>query len=153
VNAIKLFLGSDHAGYALKERLKQQLTEAGHAVEDLGVFSEARADYPDQAKAVAEQVASHPATRGLLVCGSGIGMAIAANKIAGIRAAVACGEETARLSRAHNDANILCLGARTTAPELAWSALKMFLATPFEGGRHADRVAKIGEMEKRGVRG
>ncbi len=126
-----------------------QLTEAGRAVEDLGVFSEARADYPDQARAVAEQVAAHPGSRGLLVCGSGTGMAIAANKIAGIRAAVACDEEVARLSRAHNDANILCLGARTTAPETAARALKIFLATAFEGGRHADRVAKIGALERK----
>ncbi len=150
MSATKIFIGADHAGFALKEQLKKQLIAAGGPVEDLGVFSEARADYPDQARAVAEKVAANPGSRGLLVCGSGTGMAIAANKLAGIRAAVACDEEVARLSRAHNDANILCLGARTTAPVTAARALKIFLATEFEGGRHADRVAKISELEKRG---
>ena len=145
----KIFIGADHAGFALKEQLKQQLVGAGHPIDDLGVFSEARADYPDQAKAVADKVAAIPGSRGLLVCGSGIGMAIAANKINGIRAAVACTEEEARLSRAHNDANILCLGARTTAPDIATRALTVFLATEFEGGRHADRVAKISALEKK----
>jgi ribose 5-phosphate isomerase B len=144
-----IFIGADHAGFALKEQLKKQLAQAGVPLEDLGVFSEARADYPDQARAVAEKVAANPGSRGLLVCGSGTGMAIAANKIAGIRAAVACDEEVARLSRAHNDANILCLGARTTDTKAAGRSLAVFLETEFEGGRHADRVAKIGALEKK----
>ncbi len=145
---MKIFAGADHAGYRLKEFLVAKLAAAGHAVEDLGVHDETRADYPDYAAAVARKVAAEPGGRGLLVCGSGIGMAIAANKIPGARAAVIHDGETARLSRRHNDANIAAIGARLTAEAAAWAALREFLAAEFEGGRHAARVEKIGALEK-----
>ena len=145
---IRVFLGADHAGFQMKEALKAQLLAAGHRVEDLGCHSEERVDYPDYAAAVGRAVTADPGSFGVLVCGSGIGISIAANKIPGVRAALAHDETTARLSREHNDANILCLGARTTGGETASAALTVFLATPFAGGRHAGRVEKIGRLEQ-----
>lgn len=141
---MKLPLGSDHAGLDLKNALRQALEAEGHEVIDLGTYGTESVDYPDFAQAVCAKLAAGEAERGVLVCGTGIGMAMAANRHAGIRAAVLHDSTEARLTRAHNDANIACFGARTTGPETALDALRTFLATPFEGGRHARRVAKIG---------
>jgi ribose 5-phosphate isomerase B len=144
---MKIALASDHAGYAEKERLKPLLRDLGLEVEDLGTTSEASVDYPDFARKVAEEVAQGRVDQGLLVCGSGTGMAITANKVAGVRAAVAWSEETARLARQHNDANILAIGARTTPPENIPKIVKAWFSTAFEGGRHADRIEKINRIE------
>lgn len=140
---MKIALASDHAGFVEKERLKPLLQNLGVDFEDLGTTSEDSVDYPDYARKVAERVASGKADQGLLVCGSGAGMAIAANKVPGIRAAVAWSEETARLARQHNDANVLAIGARTTPAESIPQIVKAWLETTFQGGRHAARVAKI----------
>jgi ribose 5-phosphate isomerase B len=145
---MKVALASDHAGYAEKERLKPLLEELGLDVEDLGAVSEESVDYPDYAGKVAEMVARGRVEQGVLVCGSGTGMAIAANKVAGVRAAVAWSEETARLARRHNDANVLALGARTTPPEEIPKIVRAWFTTNFDGGRHAERVEKIRRMEK-----
>ncbi len=138
-------IGADHAGFSLKEQLKAWLAAGGHRVIDHGTHSTDSVDYPDYAAAVADAVRAGGAERGVLVCGSGIGMAMAANKVAGVRAAVAGDTEVARLSRQHNDANVLALGARLTAPAQA-----LEVATPFEGGRHARRVDKLAQLD--GVR-
>src|SRR6266550_708186 len=142
---MKIALASDHAGYAEKERLKPLLLELGLEVDDLGTLSEESVDYPDYARKVADEVAQGRADQGVLVCGSGTGMAITANKVPGVRAAVAWSEETARLARQHNDANVLALGARTTPPGEITSIVRIWFSTPFEGGRHAARVQKISE--------
>lgn len=136
-------LASDHAGLSLKLALKAALEAEGHAVTDLGTHGPESVDYPDYAAKVAEAVASGQAPLGILVCGSGIGMAIAANRHPGIRAAVLHDSTEARLTRGHNDANIACFGARTIGVETALDALRAFLATPFEGGRHQRRVDKL----------
>jgi ribose 5-phosphate isomerase B len=136
-------LASDHAGLPLKLALKAALEAEGHAVTDLGAHSTDSVDYPDYAAKVAHAVASGAAPFGILVCGTGIGMAIAANRHPGIRAAVLHDSTEARLTRAHNDANIACLGARTIGLETALDAIRTFLATPFEGGRHQRRVDKL----------
>lgn len=138
-----LLIAADHAGFVLKERLKTALDRLGVAYEDLGVHSEERVGYAALARKVAEPVGRGDAERGLLVCGSGQGMAMAANRVRGVRAALVWDEETARLSRAHNDANVLSLGGRVTDPELAERILEAWLRTPFDGGRHAPRVADI----------
>jgi RpiB/LacA/LacB family sugar-phosphate isomerase len=138
-----LAIGADHAGYELKELLKQYLQEKGLAVSDVGTHSAEAADYPDYARAVAWKVALKEADAGLLVCSSGIGMSIAADKVPGIRAAAPSNEEMARLVRSHNDANILCLGAKFISPDLARKMVDAFLETPFEGGRHERRVCKL----------
>ncbi|HEY7784473.1 MAG TPA: ribose 5-phosphate isomerase B [Pyrinomonadaceae bacterium] len=146
---MKIAIASDHAGYAGKEKLKLLLNELGIAFEDLGTVSEESVDYPDYAARVAKEVARGGADQGLLVCGSGTGMAIAANKVPGVRAAVAWNEESARLARQHNDANVLSIGARLTPePELA-KIVRTFFTTRFDGGRHAKRVEKIMELEKK----
>lgn len=145
---MRIALASDHAGYAEKERLKTVLTELGVDFDDLGPASADSVDYPDYARKVAEQVAQGRAEQGLLVCGSGTGMAITANKVHGVRAAVAWSEETARLARQHNDANVLALGARTTPPAEIPKIVRAWFGTDFEGGRHAARVAKICEVER-----
>ena len=145
---MRIALASDHAGYAEKERLKTVLTDLGVEFDDLGTASEASVDYPDYARKVAEQVAQGHVEQGLLVCGSGTGMAITANKVPGVRAAVAWSEETARLARQHNDANVLAIGARTTPPDDIPKIVAAWFSTEFEGGRHADRVAKISEVEQ-----
>jgi ribose 5-phosphate isomerase B len=140
---MKIALASDHAGFAEKERLKPLLADLGLQFEDLGTGSEASVDYPDYARKVAEEVAAGRVDQGLLVCGSGTGMAITANKIQGVRAAVAWSEETARLARQHNDANVLAIGARTTPSEQIPAIVRAWFGSNFEGGRHAERVAKI----------
>ena len=145
---MRIALASDHAGYAEKERLKALLSDLGVEFEDLGTMSEESVDYPDYARAVAEQVADGRAEQGLLVCGSGTGMAITANKVPGVRAAVAWSEETARLARQHNDANVLAIGARTTPPDDIPRIVRAWFSTEFEGGRHAARVEKISAVER-----
>jgi len=142
-------LGADHAGFLLKEALKAWLLRGGHCVMDVGTHSTESVDYPDFAAAVGEALTAHQAERGILVCGSGIGMAIAANKLAGVRAAQ-CGDvDSARLCRQHNDANVLTLGARTTPADVACAIVDAWLGTPFEGGRHARRVDKLTALERR----
>lgn len=138
-----IVLASDHAGLELKRHLAERLAARGEAVEDLGVHGPASADYPDQAHAVAVAVAAGRAERGILVCGTGIGMSIAANRHPGVRAAHCHDAYTAEMARRHNDANVLCLGARVTGTGVAEQLVDLFLATPFEGGRHARRVGKI----------
>jgi len=145
---MKIAAGADHAGYDAKEHLKRWLTERGHEVEDLGTHGSSSVDYPDFAGRVGRAVAAGTAELGLLICGSGIGMSIAANKVPGIRAAVVSDEKTAALSRQHNDANVFCAGSRTTPVVKIAESLKVFLQTPFEGGRHVNRVNKIAAIEK-----
>ena len=146
---MRIALASDHAGYGEKERLKELLSDLGVEFYDLGTVSEDSVDYPDYAQKVAEQVADGRVEQGLLVCGSGTGMAITANKVPGVRAAVAWSEETARLARQHNDANVLAIGARTTPPGDIPKIVRAWFATDFEGGRHAARVEKICDVERR----
>jgi ribose 5-phosphate isomerase B len=136
-------IGSDHAGYQLKERIKKRLRELGFDVEDVGTDSEESTDYPDFAKKVASVVSSGEVKRGVLMCGTGLGMAYAANRYDAVRAAVAWNPEIARLSRTHNDANVLVLPARFVGDEEALEILDAWLKAEFEGGRHARRVAKI----------
>jgi len=145
---MKIALASDHAGFTEKERLKPLLSEIGIEFEDFGTSSEESVDYPDYAQKVAEQVAAGRVEQGLLVCGSGIGMAISANKVNGVRAALAWSEETARLARRHNDANVLAIGARTTPEGDIPKIVRAWFATAFEGGRHAARVEKISQVER-----
>ena len=145
---MRIALASDHAGYAEKERLKGVLADLGIEFDDLGTLSEDSVDYPDYARKVAEQVAEGHVEQGLLVCGSGTGMAITANKVPGVRAAVAWSEEIARLARQHNNANVLAIGARTTPPDEIPKIVRAWFATQFEGGRHAARVEKICEVER-----
>ena len=140
-----LAIASDHAGFRLKESLIDVLQEEAYGILDCGCFSESSVDYPDLAKKVAEAIIGGRGVRyGLLICGTGIGMAMAANKYPGIRAAVCHDEYTAQMSRAHNDANVLALGARVLDEGLAKKVLTVWLSTPFEGGRHQRRVEKIG---------
>ena len=136
-------VASDHAGFDLKEILKQDLQAAGYEVLDLGTNSTASVDYPDFGKAMGEAIASGKAEKGVLVCGSGIGISIAANRKPAVRAVQAHDATSARLSREHNDANVVAFGQRMTGIEVAREALKVFLQTAFEGGRHAGRVAKL----------
>jgi ribose 5-phosphate isomerase B len=145
---MKIALGADHAGFALKQQLRDALQERGHEVVDLGTGSPESTDYPDYAAAVATCVAAGAAERGVLVCSTGVGMSIAANKIAGIRAALAVNEDEVRLTRAHNDVNVLTLGARYTDLNTACSLIDTFLSTGFDGGRHARRIAKIASLEQ-----
>jgi ribose 5-phosphate isomerase B len=136
-------VASDHAGFDLKEILKRDLQEAGHDVLDLGTNSTASVDYPDFGHAMADAIASGRAGRGVVVCGTGLGISIAVNRHPKCRAALAHDVTSARLGREHNDANVVAFGARLIGTEVAREALKVFLKTPFEGGRHAGRVAKL----------
>ncbi|NOZ09345.1 MAG: ribose 5-phosphate isomerase B [FCB group bacterium] len=136
-------VGCDHAGFILKKMVSEQLQAAGYIVMDLGTDSTVSVDYPDYAHAVAKAVSSGKAEKGIAICGSGIGMSIAANKVRGIRAALCATTEQAKLSRAHNDANVLALGARLTSPEDIRAIIEVWLNTPFEGGRHQRRIDKI----------
>ncbi|KIE50539.1 MAG: ribose 5-phosphate isomerase B [Acidimicrobiaceae bacterium] len=142
----KIATGCDHGGLTLKNKLIEYLEELGYEVEDFGTTTHDRVDYPDYGAAVGRAVASGRANLGLLVCGSGIGIGIAANKISGVRAATVHDVTSAHLAREHNDANIICLGERLIGEEIAKEALSAFLASVFEGGRHADRVAKINAL-------
>ena len=145
---MKIAIGSDHAGFADKEKIKHQLDELRVEYEDVGTTSTDSVDYPIYAKKVAEKVATGEAEYGILVCGSGNGMQIAANKIHGVRAALAWNEETARLARQHNDANVLSVPARMISPEEVSKIIKSWLDAEFEGGRHKRRVEEISELEK-----
>jgi ribose 5-phosphate isomerase B len=137
-------IASDHAGYEMKTALKEEISSLGYGVLDLGTDGPDSVDYPDFAHALAEAIIKGLAERGVLVCGSGIGVSITANRHPGIRASLCHNVETARLSRQHNDANVLALGGRIVGIEVARDCLKTFLETEFEGGRHAPRVAKMG---------
>jgi len=139
----KIAIGSDHAGFSYKEAIKDHLTQAGFEVNDLGTFTDASCDYPDYAHAVASAVEAGVSLFGILVCGSANGVAITANKHAGIRAAICWEKEIAILARAHNDANIICVPARFIPVDAALELVDVFLATEFEGGRHATRVGKM----------
>jgi ribose 5-phosphate isomerase B len=141
--AERIPIASDHAGYELKAKLATVLAELGYEVEDLGTSSPASTDYPDYAHPVAERVARGDAARGVLLCGTGLGMSYAANRHRGVRAAVAWAPDIAKLAREHNDANVLVLPARFVSDEDGIAILKAWLATPFEGGRHQRRVDKI----------
>jgi ribose 5-phosphate isomerase B len=143
---MKIALASDHGGWRLKNELRDRLQAAGHEVVDLG-GSEERSDYPEFGAAVGKSVVEGRAERGVLVCGSGIGVCIAANKVPGVRAANVNETTSARLFREHNDGNVLCLGERLVGPELAWEIVQTFLATDHMGGRHAERVAMIRQIE------
>jgi ribose 5-phosphate isomerase B len=140
-------LGADHGGVDLKNRLAAVLIEGGHQVLDFGTDGHASVDYPDFAKAVCEAITGTQADLGILVCGTGIGMSIAANRYPGIRAGLVHDVTTARLTRAHNDANVLALGARIIGEEVALDILGAFLSTPYEGGRHDRRLAKLTPMK------
>jgi ribose 5-phosphate isomerase B len=141
-------LGADHAGFELKDALKRVLDELGVMYQDFGTTSAASVDYPDFAEAVARGVAEQRFDRGILVCGSGIGMSIAANKVAGVRAAVVSEVEAAKLSRQHNDANVVAIGSRLTPADRAAEIVRAFLTTAFDGGRHERRVDKIARIER-----
>lgn len=141
-------LGSDHGGYQLKEEIKGHLTAVGMEFRDFGTLDGASCDYPDIAEAVAKAVASGEYDRGLLFCGTGIGISIAANKVKGIRAACCSDCFSAKYTRLHNDANILCLGGRVVGPGLATEMVDLFLETKFEGGRHEGRIDKIRKIEE-----
>ena len=145
----KIAIGSDHAGFESKEKAKIELSGLGVEVVDKGTDSLESVDYPDFGAAVARAVASGEVERGVLICGSGIGISIAANKVAGARAALCWNEETARLARQHNDANVLCFGGRFVTPDLAARMVRVFLETDFAGGRHAERVAKLSALDER----
>lgn len=145
---MKIALAADHAGYEEKENIKKTLDEIGVEYTDMGTNSPDSVDYPDYARKVGEAVARGEFDQGLLVCGSGTGMAISANKVKGIRAAVAWNEETASLARRHNNANVLAIGARTTPAGTIPAVVKAWFSADFEGGRHANRVDKISQIER-----
>jgi ribose 5-phosphate isomerase B len=154
---MKIVVGSDHRGYEVKRRIVPLLQQLGHQVEDVGPASKDSVDYPDFAILVASAVSDGRAERGILICGSGIGMCIAANKVKGVRAAPCHDSITAEMSRRHNDANVLCLSADLLGEELIDRMVRIWLETPFDGGRHARRVEKIthfeGQSDTRRVQG
>lgn len=143
----KIAVGADHGGYELKNLIVEHLRQSGYAVQDFGTHGPESVDYPDYAYQVARAVAAGEYDLGILICGTGIGMSIAANKIVGVRAAACSDTYSARMSRLHNNANILCLGGRVLGPGLALDIVDVWLSTEFEGGRHARRVEKIRQME------
>jgi len=143
-----IVIASDHGGYALKQELMAHLREKGVAFEDIGTYSTESCDYPDFAEKAGRGVADGTWEKGILVCGTGIGISIAANKVKGVRCALCSDCFSAEMCRAHNDANMLALGGRVLGPELAMRIVDLFLSTEFLGGRHARRVAKITELEK-----
>lgn len=144
-----LAIGSDHGGFALKQEIMKHLTERGIEYHDYGTYSEESCDYPEYGEAVGRAVASGECELGIVICGTGIGISIAANKVRGVRAAV-CGDcFSAEMCRRHNNANVLALGGRVIGPGLALKIVDIFLSTGFDGGRHARRVAKISEIEDR----
>ena len=144
---MKIAIGADHAGFVLKQSLVERLRQQGHEVEDLGTNGPESVDYPDFAAAVAHQVAGGKVEKGILVCSSGVGMSIAANKVHGIRAALGVSVDEVDVVRRHNDANILTIGARFTGAPLAEAMVDKFLTTSFDGGRHERRVEKIAALE------
>ena len=146
---MKIALGADHAGYEYKERIKRFLAEQGHEVEDFGTHSAEPCDYPDFIYPAALAVSQRTCDRALVLGGSGNGETIVANKVPGVRCAVCWTEKLSQLSRAHNDANVMSIGARTVSMELAVTMVEIWLRTPFDAGRHAERVKKIAELEAR----
>ncbi len=144
---MRFVLGSDHAGLNLKNTLLTRLRELGHQVEDLGTHTQDSCDYPDFAERVGRAVGAGDAEQGLLICGTGVGMCIAANKLPGVRAAVVSDTFSARATRQHNDANVLCMGERVVGPGLALDILDAWLQADFEGGRHQRRIDKITALE------
>jgi len=146
---MKISIGSDHAGLELKEKIKEYLRDNGYVYEDFGTNNTESVDYPDFALRVAESVAEKTSDRGILICGSGIGMSMAANKVPGIRAALCCNAEMARLSREHNDANVLTIGARLTDENTAKEIVRVWLTTDFAGDRHLRRVNKMKDIESK----
>jgi ribose 5-phosphate isomerase B len=144
---MKIAVGSDHRGYAIKTKIIELLRKMNQEVVDSGTYDCESVDYPDIAAVVAHKVGTHEVDRGILICGTGIGMAIAANKVAGVRAAPCHDDLTAEMSRRHNDLNVLCLSADMLGEKLIDRMIDIWLKTEFEGGRHARRVEKIGEME------
>ena len=144
---MRIAIGSDHAGFVLKEPLRTGLNEQGHEVLDLGAHSDERVDYPHFGAAVGRAVAAGDADLGVAVCGSGQGICMAANKIPGVRGGVIRDEQDAEMTRRHNDANVACFGERVTEPDAAIAALRVFLTTPFDGGRHEARVEMLGELD------
>jgi len=144
---LRIALGADHAGFQVKESIKRYLESAGHTVDDVGTGSEESVDYPDFAREAAGRVADGKDDLGILVCGTGIGMTIAANKVAGIRAALAQDPATARLAREHNNANVLAIAGRVMSGESAVAIVREFLAAEFAGGRHERRVNKISQLD------
>lgn len=140
-------IGSDHGGFALKEEIRKHLEEKGIPYKDFGVYEEKSVDYPVIAKTVCQSILSGEADKGILCCGTGIGISMAANKIRGIRAALCSDYFSAKYTRLHNDANVICFGGRVMGPGLACELVDVFLATEFEGGRHARRVALLSELE------
>jgi ribose 5-phosphate isomerase B len=146
---MKLVIGSDHGGFDAKEKIKKFLQESGHAVTDFGCYSPDAVDYPDIAMLVAEAVLRHEYDRGVLVDGTGGGMTLAANKIPGVRAVCAYNELTGRFASEHDDANLLCLGGKTVGDLVLIETVKAWVNTPFGGGRHARRLAKIADIEKK----
>ncbi|MEM9133384.1 MAG: ribose 5-phosphate isomerase B [Actinomycetota bacterium] len=145
---MRIAIAADHAGYELKQILADDLRTSGHDVDDLGTDSLDSVDYPDYGAAVGQAVVKGEAELGIAVCGSGIGIGIAANKVPGVRAATVADATGARLSREHNNANVLCLGQRLTGPAVALDAVHAFLTASFEGGRHQRRVDKIADLER-----
>ncbi|MCS7163634.1 MAG: ribose 5-phosphate isomerase B [Thermodesulfovibrio sp.] len=146
---MKIAIGADHAGFELKELVSQFIRETGHELIDMGTGSSCAVDYPDYAEAVAKAVSDGKVERGILICGTGIGMSIVANKFKNIRAALCNDLFTAKMSRLHNDANILCMGARVIGKGLALEIVKTWLDTPFEGERHLRRIEKINTIERK----
>ncbi|HHW09331.1 MAG TPA: ribose 5-phosphate isomerase B [Firmicutes bacterium] len=140
---MKVAVGCDHAGFMLKKDVLEVLQELGHEIVDCGTWSDKSVDYPDFGRAVAEQVVKEQVDFGIVMCGTGIGISIAANKVPGIRAALCHDTFSARMSRAHNNANVLAMGSRVIGPGLARDIIRTFLTTEFDGGRHALRVAKL----------
>ncbi len=145
---MKIAIGSDHAGFDYKEAIKEYLLSKGYEVIDKGTYSKESTDYPVYARAVAQEVTSKNVDRGIVICGTGIGVSITANKVPGIRAALCTNEFMARLSRQHNDANVIAIGARVIGLEHAIAIIETFLNTPFEGGRHERRVHLIEDIDK-----
>jgi ribose 5-phosphate isomerase B len=145
---MRIAVGTDHRGFPVRAKIVELLQRLGHEVEDVGVFAPDAVDYPDIAATVGEKVHQGAADRGILVCGTGLGMCIAANKVQGVRAAPCHDDLTAEMSRRHNDANVLCLSADLLGERLIDRMIEIWLATPFEGGRHARRVEKISELER-----
>ena len=146
---MRIALASDHAGYPLKERVKEWLDEYGHEIRDFGTGSPESCDYPDHALPAARAISTGECDRGIFICGTGLGMSIAANKVPGIRAALCTNAYVARMGRLHNDANVLVLGSRVLGEGLAGDIVQAFLVTEFEGGRHSKRLEKIRKFEMR----
>lgn len=145
---MRIAIGTDHRGFAIRAKVVDLVKQLGHEAVDVGTFSSDAVDYPDIAADVAHKVSRHEVERGILVCGTGLGMCIAANKVAGVRAAPCHDDITAEMSRRHNDSNVLCLSADMLGERLIDRMIEIWLNTPFEGGRHARRVEKIAEIER-----